>query len=457
MKIGKASLFWRSIAYVIDYVIFLFFYFILTSQLIVYINQNEDYVTIIQRHPYLLITLPIILLFSLKDTFGRSLGKKICGLNISSDLQSFKKTSFIRSYCRNIFTLTIPGIEFLVALLSKDSRTLGERITKTIVITENYNKVNSKLFNSKTSIIVTMILVILVIIALFLIKTNRHHISIDEYREKETHDMAINRLTKQLEENYDSKLIYDRAMHMALNDPSDIQQVRNIFKTAYQAMHYPYDDYYVKCIRDVISCEKIAKTYNFQEETKLLEGVADNFNVHYFKGVYCFMNDQNEAALQNFNSAYVDLKKISSDSLHIKYENLRSSFFVGDFTSSIPSLTSTEIDNKNKNEFLFREINTFLAMCYLIDKDYDNAINILENSEDITTKNPHELFLLHHLYNLIDMEKQSKSNLTKLKTQYPYYIKYTLMDNSNEIIDVFKKDKILSKLIEQMQNEYVRT
>lgn len=133
----KADIELRIGAFIIDYLIITAIFmipFLLNFQFIL-----EGDIDLVLRFSYQMIIFAF-LIFILKDIVkGVSFGKWLVGIKVSDKNNYILTPNIFRLMLRNIFILIWP-IEFLVFLISKDKRRIGDIIAKTDVIISNRNK-----------------------------------------------------------------------------------------------------------------------------------------------------------------------------------------------------------------------------------------------------------------------------------------------------------------------------
>lgn len=157
MTYKKAELYKRIIAFLIDHTII-----ILIALSFMMINFNEIFETYeMMFHLFVRFMLFSLVFYLVKDVVhGKSIGKWFMGIKII-DVTNEQKPSIFRLILRNALIFIWP-VEFIVLLISKDSRRIGDKLAKTNVVKE------TKILNKKIRIVVIVIFSIVFISFIFL-------------------------------------------------------------------------------------------------------------------------------------------------------------------------------------------------------------------------------------------------------------------------------------------------
>lgn len=115
----------RVKAFLIDYIIYTI---ILVTPVVIFVPFDYFY----SAFPIFMII--VFIAISFKDILnGRSIGKRILGLYVRNYDDLEKTPKFYNLIIRNLLTFMWP-IEFLVLIIDKDSRRLGDKLAKTQVV-----------------------------------------------------------------------------------------------------------------------------------------------------------------------------------------------------------------------------------------------------------------------------------------------------------------------------------
>lgn len=171
----KADLFRRISAFVIDHFIIVYItlipFFIKFNEIV-----NQPVIMFDLFYKFMILA---FLLYILKDSVrGKSLGKWLVGIKVSEDTNFNKIPSIYRLILRNILIIIWP-VEFIVLLVSKDKRRIGDKLAKTDVVKDEKK-------SNRTLRIIIIILIIITFISstfIFVIHT---------FKTSEGYQIAIN-------------------------------------------------------------------------------------------------------------------------------------------------------------------------------------------------------------------------------------------------------------------------